>query len=113
MTSMRSAGPTTRRSGLGDEGATGPRQFPFSVPLNDHTRGSGDAQAAHFAIINSTSVPVHFVWGAADDVFTRDWGRRWHSLIPHSTWAELAAAAHFLQDTHGEHIAEIVLSHVR
>ena len=99
--------------GLGDEGVTGPRQFPLSIPLNDHARGSGDAQAAHFATINSTRLPVHFVWGGADDVFTRDWGRRWHSLIPHSTWAELHDAAHFLQDTHGERIAEIVLSHVR
>jgi len=44
-------------------------------------------------------------------VFTREWGRRWHSLIPHSTWDEFDDAAHFLQDTHGERIAEIVLGH--
>jgi pimeloyl-ACP methyl ester carboxylesterase len=54
---------------------------------------------------------VHFVWGLADDVFTGDWGRQWHSLIPHATLDSFNDAAHFLQDTHGEHIAHIVLAH--
>jgi haloalkane dehalogenase len=97
-------------AGLGDAGVTGPQQFPLSIPFHDHARGNGDEQARHFAAITSTEVPVHFVWGLADDVFTGDWGRHWHSLIPHSTWDEFGDAAHFLQDTHGERIAEIVLA---
>jgi haloalkane dehalogenase len=97
--------------GLGDAGVTGPRQFPLSIPFHDHARGNSDAQVFHFAAINSTRLPVHFVWGLADDVFTGDWGRQWHSLIPHATWDSFDDAAHFLQDTHGEHIAHIVLAH--
>ncbi|MCU0260503.1 MAG: alpha/beta fold hydrolase [Ilumatobacteraceae bacterium] len=98
-------------AGLGADGVTGPRQFPLCIPVRDHARGAGDAQARHFAAINATELPVHFVWGLADDVFTGEWGRRWHSLIPHATWDAFDDAAHFLQDTHGERIAEIVLAH--
>jgi haloalkane dehalogenase len=97
--------------GLGEAGVTGPRQFPLSIPFHDHARGNGDAQAVHFAAINATRVPVHFVWGLADDVFDGDWGHRWHSLIPHATWDSFADAGHFLQDTHGRRIADIVLAH--
>ena len=98
-------------AGLGDEAVTGPRQFPLSIPFHDHARGNGDVQAAHFAAINATTLPVHFVWGLADEVFNAAWGRAWHERIPHSTWDGLDDAGHFLQDTHGERIAEIVLRH--
>ena len=98
--------------GLGQEGVCGPRQFPLSIPFTDHHRGNGDAQATHFAAINATSLPVHFVWGLADDVFTGDWGRQWHSLIPHSTWDAFDDAGHFLQDTHGARIADAVLGRI-
>jgi len=47
----------------------------------------------------------------ADNVFTGEWGRQWHGLIPHSTWDAFDDAAHFLQDTHGPRIAEIVLAY--
>jgi haloalkane dehalogenase len=97
-------------AGLGEAGVTGPRQFPLCIPVHDHRRGDGDAQAAHFAAVNATSLPVHFVWGLADEVFTGDWGHRWHQQIPHATWDAFDDAGHFLQDTHGERIAEIVLS---
>lgn len=96
-------------AGLGEDGVTGARQFPLCIPLVDHRRGSGDIQASHFVAINTTTMPVHFVWGGADDVFNRAWGERWHARIPHSTLDVLDDAAHFLQDTHGERIAEIVL----
>jgi haloalkane dehalogenase len=99
-------------AGLGDAGVTGPRQFPLSIPLHDHARGNGDAQARHFEAINATSLPVHFVWGLADDVFPGEWGRRWQELIPHSTWDAFDDAGHFLQDTHGDRIAQTVLQRV-
>lgn len=97
-------------AGLGEEAVTGPRQFPLSIPVHDHLRGSGDQQAAHFGAVNATTLPVHFVWGLEDQIFTGAWGRQWHSLIPQSTWHELPDASHFLQDTHGEVIARIVLA---
>ena len=56
---------------------------------------------------------MHFVWGLADAVFTGDWGRRWHSLIPHPTWDALPEAAHFPQDTHGAEIAGLVIGYSR
>ena len=98
--------------GLGDEGVTGPRRFPMSIPANDPVAGNAAEQERHFGIVNRTTLPVHFVWGVNDEVFTRDWGQRWHGLIPHSTWHELPAG-HFLQDTHGAEIVAHVLSHCR
>ncbi len=100
-------------AGLGDAGVTGPRQFPLSIPIHDHARGNGDVQAAHFATINATSLPVHFVWGLADEVFTGAWGQQWHHLIPHSTWDAIDDAGHFLQDTHGDLVARYVLNHIK
>lgn len=99
-------------AGLGEAGVAGPRQFPLSIPLHDHARGNGDAQASHFAAIVATSLPVHFVWGLADDVFTGTWGRRWHELIAHSTWDAFDDAGHFLQDTHGDRVAQAVLDRI-
>lgn len=98
-------------AGLGADAVAGPRQFPLCIPVRDQARGNGDAQARHFAVINATSLPVNFVWGLADDVFTGDWGRRWHSLIPSATWDAFDDAGHFLQDTHGDRIARLVLGH--
>lgn len=100
-------------AGLGDDGVTGPRQFPLSIPVHAFERGNGAAQSAHFEATNATLVPVHFVWGLADDVFTGEWGRQWHARIPNATSDAFDDAAHFLQDTHGEHIAETVLRRAR
>lgn len=100
-------------AGLGEPGVTGPRQFPLSIPVHDHQRGSGEIQAANFASINAVSLPVHFVWGGADEVFPPAWGRQWHQRIPHSTWDVIDDAGHFLQDTHGARIAERVLQRFR
>jgi len=97
-------------TGLGDAGVTGPRRFPLSIPANGLNRDNAQAQQRQFETVNATTLPVHFVWGATDNVFTREWGVRWHSLIPHSTWHEIEAG-HFLQDTHGSEIAEHVINY--
>jgi len=96
--------------GLGDEGVTGPRRFPLSIPFHDPIAGNAVEQEKHFAIVNSTALPVHFIWGDSDNVFTLDWGKKWHSLIPHSTFDVMEGAAHFLQDSHGPQIVEAFLS---
>ena len=95
---------------LGDEAVTGPRRFPLSIPFHDPIAGNAVEQEKHFAIINSTSLPVHFIWGDADNVFTLEWGKKWHSLIPHSTFDVMEGAGHFLQDSHGPQIIEAFLS---
>lgn len=97
-------------AGLGDDGVTGPRRFPLSIPFVDPVSGNADQQEQHFSIVNSTQLPVHFIWGDADNVFTLEWGKKWHSLIPHSTFDVMEGAAHFLQDSHGPQIVEALLS---
>ena len=99
-------------AGLGDEGVTGPRRFPLSIPFHDPISGNAVEQQKHFAIVNSTTLPVHFIWGDSDNVFTLDWGKKWHSLIPHSTFDVMEGAAHFLQDSHGPQIVEAFLSRI-
>ncbi|MEY3806704.1 MAG: haloalkane dehalogenase 1 [Actinomycetota bacterium] len=97
--------------GLGEDGVTGPRRFPMCIPANDPIAGNAVVQERCFAFVNATQLPVHFVWGINDNVFTPEWGRIWHGLIPHSTWHEVNAG-HFLQDTCGTEIANTVLHHV-
>lgn len=97
--------------GLGDEGVTGPRRFPLSIPVHDPVSGNAPVQQECFAQVNATSLPVHFVWGTNDNVFVTAWGKKWHGLIKHSTWDEVPAG-HFLQDTHGAQIVQLVLGHV-
>ena len=84
----------------------------MSIPAHDPIAGNASVQEQNFAIVNATRLPVHFAWGVNDNVFTREWGLKWHGLIPHSTWFEVPAA-HFLQDTHGTEIADYVLQHMR
>jgi haloalkane dehalogenase len=99
-------------AGLGDEVVTGPRRFPLSIPFHDPMSGNAVEQEKHFAIVNSTSLPVHFIWGDADNVFTIEWGKKWHSLIPGSTFDVMEGAGHFLQDSHGPQIVEAFLSRI-
>ena len=95
--------------GLGDEGVTGPRRFPLSIPVHDPVAGNAVEQEKHFAVVNATQLPVHFIWGDSDNVFVLEWGQKWHSLIPHSTFDVMEGAAHFLQDSHGPQIVQTFL----
>ena len=100
-------------AGLGDQAVAGPRRFPLSIPLHDPISGNAVEQEKHFALVNSTALPVHFIWGDSDAVFTLDWGKKWHSLIPHSTFEVIVGARHFLQDTHAEEIVTRLLAHMK
>lgn len=95
-------------AGLGEPGVTGPRRFPVSIPAHDPVAGNATEQEGTFRAVNDTRLPVHFAWGANDDVFTRELGLEWHGLIPHSTWDEFPTG-HFVQDTHGHEIAERIV----
>ena len=99
-------------AGLGKPGVAGPRRFPMSIPHHDPVAGNAAAQAQHFAIVNATTLPVHFIWGEADTVFTEAWGRAWAAMIPHATYDGFADARHFLQDTHGTRIATTLLDRI-
>ena len=94
--------------GLGEEAVTGPRRFPLCIPVNDPVAGNADEQTRHFAAVNASTIPVHFVWGTEDNVFVTEWGRAWQSMIPGATWDEVPAG-HFLQDTHGPEIVATIL----
>ena len=100
-------------AGLGVPGVTGPRRFPMSIPLHDPISGDAVNQELNFATINALTIPVNFLWGTEDNVFVTEWGRKWSSLIPHSTFEEIKGARHFLQDTHAEEIATRLLAHMR
>lgn len=99
--------------GLGEAGVHGPRRFPLSIPLHDPIAGDAINQEKNFRIINGLTIPIHFLWATNDDVFTLEWGKKWHSQIPHSTFEEIAGARHFLQDTHGPEIATRLLAYMR
>jgi len=55
---------------------------------------------------------VHFVWGCADDIFTESWGRTWAGRL-NASFDAIADAGHFLQNTHGRHVADRILQRVR
>ncbi len=64
-----------------------------------------------FEALRSWKKPVHFVWGLRDEVFTEEWGRRWAGLYSRATFDGLDAG-HFLQETHGPEIVEILLRRI-
>ncbi|WP_337187655.1 alpha/beta fold hydrolase [Phenylobacterium sp.] len=96
-------------AGLGRPGHAGPRRFPLSLPFDNPAGGAAEDQARHFETLLRWRKPIHFVWGGADKTFTEAWGRAWAAHYPQATFDLLPDAGHFLQDTHGRRIAEIVL----
>lgn len=97
---------------LGHAGHAGPRRFPLSLPFDNPDAAAAEAQARHFVALDRWTKPIHFVWGGADDVFTEAWGRAWAARFPQATFDLLPDAGHFLQDTHGDEVAEIFLRRV-
>ncbi len=95
--------------GLGRLGHAGPRRFPLSIPLDADPGETGRTQARQFDALLDWKKPINFIWGGADNVFTEGWGRKWADHYPQATFDLLADAGHFLQDTHGEAIADIFL----
>jgi len=99
--------------GLGYEGHAGPRRFPLSLPFDNPLGGNADGQAKDFEALLGWQKPIHFIWGGADDVFTEAWGRDWASHYPQARFDLVPEAGHFLQETHGELIADLFLSQIR
>lgn len=100
-------------AGLGREGHAGPRRFPLSLPFDNPEGGAAAEQARWFEALFGWRKPIHFIWGGRDDVFTEAWGRAWAARYPQATFDLLPDAGHFLQDTHGEAIADLFLERSR
>jgi len=96
----------------GDASKAGPRQFPRSLPFARPDRGNAVIQALCFDALKKWTKAVHFIWGCKDEVFTTEWGRQWASTFPKATFDEIEGAGHFLQESHGEQIVEILLKRI-
>ena len=96
---------------LGDEGYNGLRRFPLSIPLDSYDNGNAAAQEHHYETLLNWTKPVHFIWGCQDDVFTEAWGREWASRM-NASFDPIADAGHFLQNTHGDRVAALILERI-
>ncbi len=97
--------------GLSDAAYNGMRRFPLSIPLDSYDNGNAAAQTHHYNMLLGWKKPVYFVWGCSDDVFTEAWGREWASRM-NSSFDPIPEAGHFLQNTHGAEVAELVLKRI-
>jgi hypothetical protein len=50
----------------------------------------------------------HFIWGCTDNTFPEAWGRKWAGQM-NARFDGIDDAHHFLQNTHGEKIVELIL----
>lgn len=89
----------------------GPRRFPKSIPIYDETVGNAAVQAEDFETLKQWRKPVHFIWGTKDDVFPTEWGREWASTFRGASF-DTVEAGHFLQESHGDEVAEILLARI-
>jgi haloalkane dehalogenase len=101
-------------SGLDDDSYNGLRRFPLSIPMSPSgfCLGNGPVQALHYNLLLQWQKPVHFIWGCQDDVFDEQWGRQWASKYSQATFDPIEDAGHFLQNTHGEQIANTLLARI-
>jgi len=97
--------------GLDDAAFNGFRRFPLSIPLDSYDNGNAAAQTHHYETLLQWAKPVHFIWGCADDVFTETWGRTWAARM-NASFDPIAKAGHFLQNTHGVEVAELLLERI-
>ncbi len=94
--------------GLPDEGYNGYRRFPHSIPIDSYHNGNAAAQTLHYRTLLNWNKGVQFIWGCADDVFTEEWGRTWAGRM-NARFDGFDDAGHFLQDTHGKKIVDLIL----
>lgn len=93
------------------ESKAGARRFPFCIPFGEPEAGGADWQQACFDRLPHLGLPVHFVWGDADPIFTWEWGQAWAASIPGSTVDRIENAGHFLQEDAPAECVAAVLSH--
>lgn len=93
------------------ESKAGPRRFPLLIPIDGQNPDVAREGQRCWDRILQWGKPVHFVWGTADDVFTEEWGRDWAAQYPQATF-DTVPAGHFLQETHGAEVAELLLRRI-
>jgi haloalkane dehalogenase len=96
---------------LDDAAYNGLRRFPLSIPFDNYNGGNGAAQSFHYKTLLDWKKPAHFIWGCADPVFVEEWGRLWASRM-NATFDPIPEAGHFLQNTHGKEVAELLLGRI-
>ena len=94
-----------------DEAFNGMRRFPLSICFDNYDGGNGAAQNHFYNTLLQWPKPVHFIWGCADDVFNEAWGREWAGQM-NASFDPIEKAGHFLQNTHGGEIAELLLNRI-
>ena len=93
---------------LPDEAFNGARRFPLSIPLDSYHNGNAAAQELHYKSLLNWDKGAHFIWGCTDDVFVEAWGEKWAKQMG-ARFDRLEDAGHFLQNTHGEKLVELIL----
>jgi len=97
--------------GLADSAFNGYRRFPLSIPLDSYSNGNAAAQSHHYETLLNWPKPAHFIWGCDDDIFTEAWGRTWAKRMK-ASFTPIEGAGHFLQNTHGNEVARIILEKI-
>lgn len=98
--------------GMPDEAYNGMRRFPLSICFDNYEGGNGSVQTHCYQTLLNWDKPTHFIWGCLDDVFDEAWGRKWAAQM-NATFDPIADAGHFLQNTHGEMLANILLKRIK
>ncbi len=94
-----------------DEAYNGMRRFPLSICCGNHEGGNGSPQTHFYNTLLNWKGPAHFIWGCTDDIFTEAWGKKWAAQMK-GTFSPIEDAGHFLQNTHGKELTDILLARI-
>lgn len=91
---------------------SGARRFPLSLPFYNPVDGDAEGQRRNWETLLGWKKPVHFIWGLKDPNFNEKWLERWASHYPQATVDRIADGGHFLQETHGAQVAQLLLGRI-
>jgi haloalkane dehalogenase len=94
------------------ESKAGARRFPLSLPFWNPVDGDAEGQRRNWETLLGWKKPVHFIWGLKDPNFNEKWAERWAAHYPQATINRVADGGHFLQETHGPQVAELLLKRI-
>ena len=90
----------------------GARRFPLSLPFWNPIAGDAEGQRRNWETLLGWKKPVHFVWGLGDTNFNEKWLETWAAHYPQATIDRIADGGHFLQETHGPQVAQLMLQRI-